>query len=325
MVLADRESFLELYQQQHKPGTGPFPMLAAQGSELAERVEGEYYLWQFHDTCSVGIQDLKITRGFAVSTQLSDVLSLEFILSGGVDVELCGRKLLDTGMPRAYLTSHQENGRQTRIYRAGDQIQSVGLWLPPGLLLDEYGLDLSRTSATVQDVVSLATENTFTLPVSAKLQIVLEEIIKNPFSGKLSEKYLEAKMGELLCHFCELLYAPEEHYEEDNPLPRHKARAMKQVLLVLNDNIANPPRPEELAAQVGMSLSTLTHTFKSSFGVNIRNYLLQRRMELSHQLLRAGKQSVMDVALTVGYEDQSSFGRAYKKFFGRSPGADRTG
>ena len=132
-------------------------------------------------------------------------------------------------------------------------------------------------------------------------------------------------MGELLCHFCELLYAPEEHYEEDNPLPRHKARAMKQVLLVLNDNIANPPRPEELAAQVGMSLSTLTHTFKSSFGVNIRNYLLQRRMELSHQLLRAGKQSVMDVALTVGYEDQSSFGRAYKKFVGRSPGADRTG
>ena len=137
MVLADRESFLELYQQQHKPGTGPFPMVAAEGSELAERVEGEYYLWQFHDTCSVGIRDLKITKGFAVSTQLSDVLSLEFILSGGVDVELCGRKLLDTGMPRAYLTSHQENGRQTRIYRAGDQIQSVGLWLPPGLLLDE--------------------------------------------------------------------------------------------------------------------------------------------------------------------------------------------
>ena len=324
MVVADRESFEELYRRHHAPDMGPLPMVAAD-SELAERVEGEYYLWQFHDTCAVGVRDLKVIEDFAVTTRLSDVLSLEFILSGGVDVELCGRELFDTGMPRGYLTSHRENGRQTRIYRAGDQIQSVGLWLPPGLLLDEYGLDLSRTSAMVQDIVSLATESTLTLPLTAKLQGVLEEIIKNPFSGRLSAKYLETKIGELLCHFCELLYAPEEHYEEDNPLSSHKARAMKQILLALNNNIANPPRPEELAARVGMSLSTLTHTFKSSFGVNISNYLLQRRMELSHQLLRAGKLSVMDVALTVGYENQSSFGRAYKKFFGHSPAADRPG
>ena len=166
----------------------------------------------------------------------------------------------------------------------------------------------------VQDIVGLATESTLTLPLTAKLQGVLEEIIKNPFSGRLSAKYLETKIGELLCHFCELLYAPEEHYEEDNPLSSHKARAMKQILLALNNNIANPPRPEELAARVGMSLSTLTHTFKSSFGVNISNYLLQRRMELSHQLLRAGKLSVMDVALTVGYENQSSFAGPTRNF-----------
>ena len=140
MVVADRESFEELYRRHHAPDMGPLPMVAAD-SELAERVEGEYHFPR-STIRAVGVRDLKVIEDFAITTQLSDVLSLEFILSGGVDVELCGRELFDTGMPRGYLTSHRENGRQTRIYRAGDQIQSVVSGYP----LAYYWMSMAWTS-----------------------------------------------------------------------------------------------------------------------------------------------------------------------------------
>jgi len=318
--------FIELYERHYRPGMGPVPLFALSDyPETANIFEGEYYLWRYHKTCSIGIRDFKVLKNFSISSNLQNVLSLEFILSGGVDVELCGHEILNTGMPRAYLTSHQKKGQQTRIYRAGDHIKSVGLWIPPELLREEFGLELAQTSAAIQDIVNLDTQSTATLPLSGKLLAILEDVVNNPFKGMRAEKYLEGKIMELLCHFCELLCAPQEQVEVDNSLPRHKAQAMKAVLQILKSNIAHPPDPEDLARQVGMSRSTMTNTFKASFGLTLGNYLLQRRMELSHELLRGGKLSVMEVAITVGYEDQSAFGRAYKKFFGHAPREDQPG
>lgn len=46
-------------------------------------------------------------------------------------------------------------------------------------------------------------------------------------------------------------------------------------------------------------------------------------MEKAQALLKAGKQTVLEVALEVGYDDQSSFGRAYKRFLNYPPSDER--
>lgn len=313
----------ELYDRLYQPGMGPISLVKAAGLDKSGYVEGEMYLWRVPGIGSLGWRDLTALKPFAISARVHNTLSLECIISGGVDVELCGKELPDTGMPRAYLASHQQNGRVTRILNAGDTIRSVGLWLPPSLLEDEFGLNPQETPPAIQDILSLKVQSTATLPLTGSMLSLLSDLIDMPFSGIRGEKFLHAKCLEMLCHFCEVLCSPKQHLHEDNPLSRQKAQAMKQVVQALNSNIASPPQPEELAAQVGMSRSSLTSTFKTSFGVTMSNYLLQRRMFLAHQLLQNGKLSIMEVGYAVGYEDQSAFGRAYKKFYDRPPKADR--
>jgi transcriptional regulator GlxA family with amidase domain len=47
-------------------------------------------------------------------------------------------------------------------------------------------------------------------------------------------------------------------------------------------------------------------------------------MQQAQELIKQGKHSVLQVAMEVGYQNQSSFGRAFKKFFGYSPTKDKT-
>jgi AraC-like DNA-binding protein len=73
-----------------------------------------------------------------------------------------------------------------------------------------------------------------------------------------------------------------------------------------------------------MSKGQLTQTFKSSYGMNISEYLIQKRMQRSQELIKVGKLSILQIAMEVGYQNQSSFGRAFKKFFGYSPLKDKS-
>ena len=49
----------------------------------------------------------------------------------------------------------------------------------------------------------------------------------------------------------------------------------------------------------------------------------KKRMNKAQQLLKTGKYTVLEVALEIGYDDQSSFGRAYKRFFNYPPNEER--
>lgn len=47
-------------------------------------------------------------------------------------------------------------------------------------------------------------------------------------------------------------------------------------------------------------------------------------MDAAHELLKLGKILILEVAIAVGYEDQSSFGRAYKKYHNHPPSGDKS-
>lgn len=78
-----------------------------------------------------------------------------------------------------------------------------------------------------------------------------------------------------------------------------------------------------MVLELGMSKAQISKTFKSSYGMNITEYLTQKRLSKALELINEGKLSVLQVALAVGYTNQSSFGRAFKKFYGYSPLKDR--
>ncbi len=78
-----------------------------------------------------------------------------------------------------------------------------------------------------------------------------------------------------------------------------------------------------LAAQSGMSRSSFSARFTRVVGQPALAYLTEWRMQTARQQLRRGSEPISSIAERVGYQSEASFGRAFKKRFGVSPGRCR--
>ena len=75
---------------------------------------------------------------------------------------------------------------------------------------------------------------------------------------------------------------------------------------------------EKISDYFGFERSYLYRTFKSTYGIGIKEYIVKTRMEQAKNLLKNGY-SVGSTAHAVGYRDQFNFSKAYKKHFGVAP------
>jgi AraC-like DNA-binding protein len=100
--------------------------------------------------------------------------------------------------------------------------------------------------------------------------------------------------------------------------------AIRPALRLIHQFPADPWTVESLAKAVGMSRSSFSSRFQSVVGSPPLRYLTQLRMRLAASALKVdGRASVGEIARRVGYDTESSFGRAFKRHFGVSPGAFR--
>ena len=79
----------------------------------------------------------------------------------------------------------------------------------------------------------------------------------------------------------------------------------------------------ELASEIGMSRSGFSARFTALVGVSVMQYVGDWRLQLARTRLRASTDTVATVAHSLGYDSEATFGRAYKRSFGISPGRDR--
>jgi len=76
---------------------------------------------------------------------------------------------------------------------------------------------------------------------------------------------------------------------------------------------------EELSALVGVSHYHFLRTFKQVVGVTPHQFLLRRRLREAALRLRTTAESVLDVALDVGFGDLSNFNHTFRVAFGTTP------
>ena len=98
-------------------------------------------------------------------------------------------------------------------------------------------------------------------------------------------------------------------------------RIAEQVEALITENLKRTWTLAELSEQFGVSETSLKMYFKSVYGRTIASYLRQKRMRKAAELLldSTQKRSVLDVALDVGYENQSKFAAAFKNEYGVPP------
>lgn len=79
----------------------------------------------------------------------------------------------------------------------------------------------------------------------------------------------------------------------------------------------------ELANVAGLSAGHFSRAFKQSVGVSPHRYVLGRRIAAAADLIRKTDRSLAEVALSVGFSDQSHFTRAFARAQGETPSAFR--
>lgn len=79
-----------------------------------------------------------------------------------------------------------------------------------------------------------------------------------------------------------------------------------------------PINLSDLSARFNYSVSYLSHLFKKKYGIGIKNYILQKRLNAVHSGILCGEK-IREAARAYGFEDYPAFFRLYKKSFGTAP------
>lgn len=76
---------------------------------------------------------------------------------------------------------------------------------------------------------------------------------------------------------------------------------------------------EELAKEYLINASTLKQVFKSVYGKPIASYMKEYRINRAKELLRETNDSVLEIAIQLGYQSQSRFSEAFRDYTGMLP------
>jgi len=91
------------------------------------------------------------------------------------------------------------------------------------------------------------------------------------------------------------------------------------------ENISQPNfGVNEIAFQVGMSVSVLYRKVRSLTGMTVNDFMKTIKMQKALQLLESGTYQVNEVALMVGYESVRYFSNEFKKVYGKNPSKFRS-
>lgn len=214
------------------------------------------------------------------------------------------------------------------IAQPGDvNILSAGSWASCTWDRPLSFISLNIPSAVVEQVAT-QTDYTFSTTVDliptfhahdAKLlqisQWLLEEVQTRNASGQL---YLDSLVNLLTVHLLRTYTTQSQTQQSPRRLTPQQIR---QAIDYLNAHLAQDISLDQLAQTVNLSSSHLRRLFKQATGLAPHQYLLKLRVNRAKELLLTGSFSVGEVAMQVGFADQSHLHRHFKRVFGVTPKA----
>ena len=95
---------------------------------------------------------------------------------------------------------------------------------------------------------------------------------------------------------------------------------LRRCVVYLDTHFTEPINTDELAKQFGLSRSALSSAFPQHTGLPLHKYIAQKRIQKAQTLIRTRPgMSLSEVAVKVGYEDNSTFYRNFQRITGMSP------
>ncbi len=94
---------------------------------------------------------------------------------------------------------------------------------------------------------------------------------------------------------------------------------IRRAILFIDLNLATSISTKDIAADQFLSPNYLSARFHEETGKTISDFILEKRIKMACKLLKTTKQSIQEVAASVGIGDASYFSKQFKKITGISP------
>jgi AraC family transcriptional regulator len=198
------------------------------------------------------------------------------------------------------------------LWRRQGSIDALLIYLEPSLVArvaaESFELDPSRTVVRPLDVLYAPELRSAMLAVDAELR-------SGGVGGPLMAESLATILTvHLIRHTTGAHRLPAS---ADGVLPHLKLRTVVEYIM---ENLEDSPSLEQMAAVAHLSPYHFARQFKASTGLAPHQYLISRRIERAQHLLRTdGELGLAEVALRVGFSDQSQFSRHFKRILGVTP------
>ncbi|HSB12054.1 MAG TPA: AraC family transcriptional regulator [Blastocatellia bacterium] len=119
----------------------------------------------------------------------------------------------------------------------------------------------------------------------------------------------------------EIMAELSRHRERDSD--RSVPRWLADVRDAVTSRLTHTPSLSELAEAVGVHRVHLAREFRKSFHCTIGEFVRRLRIETACEEIARSDQPIADIALELGFCDQSHFSNTFKRFTGMTPAAYR--
>lgn len=135
-------------------------------------------------------------------------------------------------------------------------------------------------------------------------------ISKNQEGNKNLSHYLFVLLNEIYDSFRSIKQGTVQKFDYD--------KQVYEIIQYINNNITNRLSVSEIEKMFFISRPSLYKRFKAATGTTIWDYIVTKRIVLANQMINGGE-SATQAAYACGFNDYSSFYRAYFKIFNRPP------
>jgi len=142
-----------------------------------------------------------------------------------------------------------------------------------------------------------------------KLSVLLEEINSNRFGKESRIK---------LCISDLMLYLGRTVYEMRHTKHKEGRSSYETLIAFIEAHLEEDLSLDRIAGSLFLSKYHISHMFRERTGMSVHQYIVKKRLEMASDYIKAGV-SAQDAGQSAGFSDYSSFYRAFKKEYGRSP------
>lgn len=207
---------------------------------------------------------------------------------------------------------------QNIILRKGKPIK----WLAVHIPIDSW-LDFTDSKwQTLDEIIQNQKPWTIFESMTPKFSALIKDIFAYNELDLGRKAFIVSKTIELVTHF--LIQLQNRSLDKENfGIPDVDLSKIFAIRELLAKNIEEPPDMDTLSKEFAMSEAKLRANFKKVYGMPPYQFVLRERLNEAYRLLVSTKRSLTDIALSLGFNDQSHFTKSFKSTFECTPSSIR--